>query len=91
MLLASVTPVIFCGVHKEEQTCVCRSASTATQRKQVSFTMAAEAPNKPSQLVQGKLYPQSVMCGKRSAILPHQRISLRLSKVHKLQGQSVVK
>jgi hypothetical protein len=90
MLLASVTPVIFCGVQKEEQICVCNSACMAPQRKQVAFTVAAEAPNKPSQLVQGKMYPQNVMCVKGSAILPPQHISLRLSKVHKLQSQSVV-
>jgi hypothetical protein len=52
--------------------------------------VAAEAPNKPSQLVQGKLYPQSTMCVKQSAILPHQHISLRFSRMQKLQGQSIV-
>jgi len=51
MLLASVTPVIFCGVQNEEQICVCSSACMAPQRTHVSFTVAAEAPNNPSQLV----------------------------------------
>jgi hypothetical protein len=90
MLLACVTPVIFCGVQKEEQTCVSSSAFMAPQRKQVALTVTAEAPNKPSQLVQCKLYPQSITCVKGSAILPHQHIMLRLSKVHKFEGQSIV-
>ena len=70
MLLASVTPVIFCGVQEEEQTCVCSSACMAPQRKQVAFTVAAEAPNKPSQLVLGKIYPQSIMCVKAVPFFP---------------------
>jgi len=70
MLLASVTPVIFCGVQKEEQTCVCSSACMAPQRKHVAFTVAAEAPNKPSQLVLGKIYPQSIMCLKAVSFFP---------------------
>jgi hypothetical protein len=62
----------------------------APQRKQVACTVAAEAPNKPSQLVQGKLYPQSIMCIQESVILPHQHISLCLSRMQNLQGQSVL-
>lgn len=62
----------------------------APQRKQVACTVAAEAPNKLRQLVQGKLYPQGIMCVKGSAILPLQHISIRLSRVQNLQGQIVV-
>jgi hypothetical protein len=62
----------------------------APQRKQVAFAVAAEAPNKPSQLVQGKIYSQSIICLKRSVILPYQHIPLRLSRVQNLQDQSVV-
>jgi len=70
MLLASVTPVIFCDVKKEEQTCVCGSACMAPQRKRVAFVVAAEALNKPSQLVLRKLYPQSIMCVKAVPFFP---------------------
>jgi hypothetical protein len=50
----------------------------APQRKQLEFEVAAEAPNKPSKLVQDELYPQGIMCLQGSTIPFHKHISPHL-------------